>query len=161
MRSIIPVLGFLALPIAEIAAFIYVGQSIGVLRTIGLVVLSAIVGVSVLRYQGLSAFRKINREIRSGQPPEQGLADGFMIAIAALLLIVPGFITDIIGLLLLVPPLRRMIWIYASRNMRVTTYYGGHRRGRRRPDDYVDLSPEDYRREDDAPSNGPRLDKPD
>ena len=103
MPPIIPVLFFLALPIAEIAAFIYVGQAIGVLNTIGLVILSAFVGVAVLRYQGLSAFRNINRAIRRGEPPELRLADGFLIALAAILLIVPGFFTDLLAIVFMLP----------------------------------------------------------
>ena len=165
MRPIIPVLVFLALPILEIATFIYVGSAIGVLKTILLVILSAIVGVAVLRYQGLSAFRKINRDIQTGHAPEVGIIHGFLIMIAGILLIVPGFITDVFGLLLLLPPARTLVWHFVSRNVIVNYSARGHgfRRGRGR-DDFVDLSPKDYRREDnDAKKKGdddPRLKPP-
>lgn len=164
MRPIIPVLVFLALPILEIATFIYVGAAIGVLKTILLVVLSAIVGIAVLRYQGLSAFRKINRDIQTGHAPEVGIAHGFLIVIAGFLLIVPGFITDIVGLLLLLPPVRSLVWRFVSRNIIVNYSFRGRgfRRGRR-GDDFVDLSPEDYRRKDEPENrqgNDPRLNRP-
>jgi UPF0716 protein FxsA len=163
MRPIIPVLMFLALPILEIVTFIYVGSAIGVLKTVLLVIAAAVLGVAVLRYQGLSALRKINRDIQTGQAPEAGIANGFLVAIAGFLLIVPGFITDIIGLALLLPPVRRLVWGFVSRNMVVSyNYAGGFRRGKRR-EDFVDLSPDDYRRDDDEPNdrpgNNPRLDR--
>jgi UPF0716 protein FxsA len=161
MRSIIPVLTFLALPILEIATFIYVGQAIGVFKTIGLVVLAAILGVAILRYQGLSAFRKINRDIRTGQPPAAGIANGFLIVVAGFLLILPGFITDAVGVLLMLPPVRHLVWGFVSRNMIVTTNFSGGFRRRKGREDYVDLSPEDYSRDDDRPGNDPRLRRPD
>lgn len=165
MRPIIPVLIFLALPILEIATFIYVGSAIGVLKTLLLIVSAAIVGVAVLRYQGLSAFRKINRDIQTGQAPEAGIVHGFLIMIAGFLLIIPGFITDLVGLLLLLPPVRSLVWKIVGRNMVVNYNFRGRGfRGGRNRDDFVDLSPEDYRRDDDqndTPRNDPRLNRPD
>lgn len=161
MRPTIPVLAILALPILEIATFIYIGGTIGALKTILLVMLAAVLGVAVLRYQGLSAFRKINRDIRKGHPPEAGIADGFLIVIAGILLIIPGFLTDIIGLLLLIPILRHLAWGLVSRNMVVHYDYASDFRNNRRQEDYVDLAPEDYRRDDERPNNGPQLRRPD
>jgi UPF0716 protein FxsA len=112
----------------------------------------------ILRYQGLDALRKVNRDIRQHRPPAEGIVDGFMIVIASFLLIIPGFISDIVGLLLIVPPIRHLIWRLFGRGMNVT-YSRGFRRRKR--DDYVDLSPEDFRRQDDRPSPNPRLREPD
>jgi UPF0716 protein FxsA len=161
MRAIIPLLVFLAMPILEIATFIYFGGAIGAFKTLLLVVLAAVIGVAVLRYQGLSAFRKINRDIQKGQAPEAGIVNGFLIMVAGLLLIIPGFLTDIAGLLLMIPLVRRLVWGFVSRNMVVSyKFAGGFRPGRRR-DEFVDLSPEDFRRGDDLPGNDPRLHRPD
>jgi UPF0716 protein FxsA len=159
MPAIVPLFVLLAFPILEIATFVYVGQWLGVWRTVGLVVLAAVAGVAILRYQGLGALRKVNRDIRLHQPPEQGIIDGFLIVIASFLLIIPGFLSDVVGLLLIVPPIRHLIWRLFGRSINVT-YSRGFRRGWRR-DDYVDLSPDDFRRDDDRPSSDPRLRKPD
>jgi UPF0716 protein FxsA len=159
MPAIVPLFVLLAFPILEIATFVYVGQWLGVWRTVGLVVLAAIAGVAMLRYQGLGALRKINKDLRRAQPPGEGIIDGFMIVVASFLLIIPGFLSDMVGLLLIVPPIRRQVWRLLGRSINVT-YSGNFRRGRRR-DDFVDLSPDDFRRQDEPPSRSPRLQEPD
>ena len=161
MRPIIPVLAFLALPILEIVTFIYVGSAIGALKTVLLVVFAAILGVAVLRYQGLSAFRKINRDIQKGQAPEAGIANGFLVVVAGFLLIIPGFLTDAIGLLLMIPFVRRLVWGFVSRNMVVSYKYAGGFRRRQGRDDYVDLSPDEYTKDGDRQGTDPRLKRPD
>lgn len=155
MPAIVPLLVLLAFPILEIATFVYVGQWLGVWKTVGLVILAAIVGVAILRYQGLGALRRINRDLRRAQPPARGIVDGFMIVIASFLLILPGFISDVAGLLLIIPPIRHLVWRLWGRSINVT-YSSGFRRGHRRSD-YVDLSPEDFRRQERGPSSDPRL----
>lgn len=156
MPAIVPLFVLLAFPILEIATFIYVGQWIGVWKTIGLVILAAVVGVAILRYQGLGALRKINRDLRRAQPPAAGIVDGFMIVIASLLLIIPGFLSDILGLLLIIPPVRHLVWRLWGRSINVRTFSTGFRGGRKR-DDFVDLPPEDFSRQDKGPSDSPRL----
>lgn len=157
MPAIVPLILILAFPILEIATFVYVGQWLGVWNTVGLVVLAAILGVIILRSQGLGALRKINRDLSRAQPPAEGIVDGFMIVVASILLIIPGFISDVVGLLLIVPPVRHLVWRLFGRSIRVQTYSSGFRRRRRR-DDFVDLPPEDYRRDDgDQTAPKPRL----
>ncbi len=156
MPAIVPLFVLLAFPILEIVTFIYVGQWLGVWKTIGLVILAAVLGVAILRTQGLGALRKINKDLRRAQPPAKGIIDGFMIVVASFLLIIPGFLSDIVGLLLIIPPVRHLIWRLLGRSISVRAYSTGFRRGRRR-DDYVDLSPEDFRREKDDPSDNPQL----
>ena len=156
MPAIVPLFVLLAFPILEIATFIYVGQWLGVWKTIGLVVLAAVLGVAILRTQGLGALRKINKDLRRAQPPAKGIIDGFMIVIASFLLIIPGFLSDVVGLLLIIPPIRHLIWRLLGQSISVRATSTGFRRSRRR-DDYVDLSPEDFRRENDNPSDNPRL----
>lgn len=156
MPAIMPLFLLLALPILEIATFIYVGQWLGVWQTVGLVILSALLGVTILRYQGLGALRKIDKDLRRAQPPAGGIIDGFMIVIAAFLLIIPGFLTDLLGLLLIIPAVRRLVWHFIGRSINVTYSSGFRRRGQRRQD-FVDLAPEDYRRQDGDEPENPRL----
>lgn len=153
MPAVVPLFMFLALPVVEIALFVYVGQWLGVWKTIGLVILAAVLGVAILRYQGLGALRKINRDLRKARPPADGIVDGFMIVVASLLLIIPGFLTDFLGLLLIIPPIRHLVWRLWGRSVRIRTYSGHPRRGRRR-EEFYDLPPEDFRR-DDAPGDPP------
>ena len=160
MPAIVPLFVLLAFPILEIATFIYVGQWLGIWRTVGLVILAAVLGVAILRYQGLGALRKINKDLRRAQPPAEGIVDGFMIVVASFLLIIPGFLSDIAGLLLIVPPIRHLIWRLLGRTINVRSYSTGFRRGKAR-DDFVDLSPDDFSRQDDDSSSNPRLRKRD
>ena len=118
---IIPIL-LILIPVIEIAVFIYVGQAIGVWKVIALVFLSAIIGAMLLRYQSLSVLKKINRDIRQGQTPEVGLVDGVLIVIGALLLIIPGFVTDAIGLLLMIPFVRGAIRHAVRSRITVTSF---------------------------------------
>jgi UPF0716 protein FxsA len=97
---------FVGLPIAEIAVFILVGGAIGVLPTLALVVLAAVAGVAVVRWQGLQTLVRLQASLESGGDPTGPLAHGALVAIAGVLLVIPGFITDVVGLLLLVPAVR-------------------------------------------------------
>lgn len=110
-----------ALPLLEIGTFILVGKAIGVLATLGLVIASVLVGATILRLRGLSMLARMRAALASGELPGAALADGVMVGIGAVLLIVPGFVTDVVGLLLLTPPIRRLIYRVLSRNMRVAT----------------------------------------
>lgn len=165
MRTSLPLLAFLATPILEIATFILVGQRIGVGPTLLLVVFAGFAGVMILRRQGLGALKKLNRNLRRESLSGEGLADNLLIAIAAVLLIIPGFLTDIVALLLLLPPVRRLIWRHWANKIQMRTYYtsshssGPNRNGARSKDDFVDLSPEDFRRDIDP--DAPRLNRPD
>jgi UPF0716 protein FxsA len=157
MPALLPLFVVLGLPILEIATFVYVGQWLGVWRTVGLVVLAALVGVTLLRYQGIGALKRVNRDLRHAQPPAESIVDGFMIVIASILLIIPGFLTDIAGLLLMIPLVRRLVWRLWGKSINVS-YTNGFRRRKR--SDFVDLSPEDFRRQDDPQSPSRRLDSP-
>ncbi|UXN61882.1 FxsA family protein [Phyllobacterium zundukense] len=146
MRSLVP-LFVLALPFLEIAGFIVVGSEIGVLATLGLIILSIFVGVFLLRFQGLGLIQKIREETAAGRTPKRELVHGVMLVFAAFLLIIPGFITDIIGLLLFIPAVRDFGWRCISD--RVVVVNSGER-PRRRPDTsrikdrVIELDPEDY-----------------
>jgi UPF0716 protein FxsA len=119
----------LALPLLEIATFVIVGSQIGVLATIGLVLASVVLGMVLLRTQGVGALARAQAELQAGRDPGAHIVNAVMTVVAAILLLVPGFLTDIAGLLLLVPVVRHLAWralksrIAVSR--RFATFQGG------------------------------------
>jgi len=102
---------FLLLPLMEITGFVLVGQWLGVLATIALVIASSLLGVLVLRSQGVSLAQRLRRP-RSGDPQQaaQSVLSSTAQVFGGLLLILPGFITDILGLMLLIPVVRSTLW---------------------------------------------------
>ncbi len=111
---------FILVPIIEIALFIQVGGAIGLWPTIGLVLLSAIVGTALIRSQGARAMLEIQESFRTLSDPTRPLAHGAMILFAGVLLLTPGFFTDTIGLLLLIPGVRDWVMRRAGRHVNVT-----------------------------------------
>jgi UPF0716 protein FxsA len=107
------------IPLAEIAVFILVGGRIGVAATLALILLTAAAGAVLLRRQGLATLGRIRSELNAERIPARQLADGAMIAIAALLLLTPGFVTDAAGLLLFVPAVRAAIWRQGAKRVSV------------------------------------------
>lgn len=95
--------------IAELAVIIAVGQAIGALWTILLLIAVSVAGVSLLRRQGTRTLTAFTEGVRSGRPPVPEMADGVLIAIASALILFPGFISDIAALVLLFPPTRAAI----------------------------------------------------
>lgn len=140
----------LALPLLEIAGFVVVGQAIGALATVGLVVASTVAGSLLLRHQGLGVMARVRAETEAGRDPSRQLAHGAMIVLAAVLLIVPGFLTDILALLLLLPPVRDFAWrglksrIVMAGDLGMAGFRGGFRDGSRART--IDLDDEDYSR---------------
>ena len=135
----------------EIAGFVVVGRQIGALATVGLVLASAIAGSLLLRHQGFGVMARVRDEMNAGRDPSQALAHGAMIVLAAILLIVPGFITDIAGLLLFLPPVRDFVWRrFKGRVVMATSFGSGGFRTRRR-DKTIDLDSDDYSRKDGQP----------
>lgn len=125
MIRFIPLL-LLALPLIEIALFIVVGRAIGVLPTLGLVIAAVVVGGFVLRQQGLGVLNRMRTNMQTGTLPGQTLFDGMLLALAAVLLIIPGFLGDFIAILLLLPPVRGWLYKTLTRNVTVvqtTTSY--------------------------------------
>jgi UPF0716 protein FxsA len=100
---------FIALPIAELYVIIQVGQAIGLLPTLALLFLDGIVGAALARGQGRAAWQRLNLALAEGRVPAKETADGAMIILGGALLLTPGFITDVVGVLLLVPPTRALI----------------------------------------------------
>jgi UPF0716 protein FxsA len=106
--ALLLVLIFIVLPVAEIYVIIKVGEAIGVWPTIGLLILDGFLGAALLRHQGRAAWRRFNEALGAGKVPAREVFDGAMVILGGAFLISPGFITDVIGLLLLLPPSRAM-----------------------------------------------------
>lgn len=119
-------LGFLALPLIEIALFILVGRAIGLLPTLGLVILAALAGALLLRQQGLGVVARLRSNVNAGTIPGRTMFDTMLIGLAALLLILPGFLSDAAALALLIPGVRSAIFAALAGRVRVvettTTY---------------------------------------
>ncbi|MEX0973281.1 MAG: FxsA family protein [Solirubrobacterales bacterium] len=110
---------FILVPILELWVIIEVGGLIGILPTLALLLAMSILGATLLRHQGRDAWQRFNRAIAERRFPGREVADGLMITIGGVLLLTPGFITDAIGLLLLLPPTRaiarRLVLAYVGR----------------------------------------------
>jgi UPF0716 protein FxsA len=100
------VIFFIVVPIAELYVIIKVGGLIGVWPTLGLLLADAVLGSLLLRHQGRGAWRRFNEALAQRRFPGKEVADGVLIVIGGTLLLTPGFLTDIVGLLLLIPPTR-------------------------------------------------------
>lgn len=105
------ILAFLILPALEIYLFIAVGELIGPIPTIALTILTAVLGATLVRTQGLSVMRRAQESVNRGEAPVQEALDGLALFVAGVLLVVPGFFTDAIGGLLLIPLVRHAIGI--------------------------------------------------
>ncbi len=100
---------FLIVPIVEIYLLIQVGGLIGVMPTIGLVVLTAVIGAALLRAQGLQTYLRFNQALSEGRLPATEILEGVALLIGGALLLTPGFFTDFIGFICLIPLSRRML----------------------------------------------------
>lgn len=100
---------FVAVPIVEIALFISVGGAIGLWTTLAVVVLTAMIGTALMRQQGRRALRELQAAIAHGDNPTDPVAQGALILVAGLLLLTPGFFTDSVGFLLLIPAVRMVV----------------------------------------------------
>ena len=155
-----PFLLLLALPLIEIAVFVEVGRQIGVLPTIALVVLSSMAGGILLRIQGFGILARIRQQIERGQNPSRELAHGVMVVVAAILLLIPGFVTDIVGILLFIPPVRDFGWHLIRNRITVIDNFGvsGWRSSRRDFGKTIDLDEEEFSRGPNPQSPWRRLD---
>jgi UPF0716 protein FxsA len=100
---------FIVVPIVELYVIIKVGELIGVWPTIGLLLAGALFGSWLLRHQGRSAWRRFNEAIGQRRFPGKEVADGALIIVGGTLLLTPGFLTDIVGIVLLIPPTRALV----------------------------------------------------
>lgn len=156
--SFLPVI-ILAMPILEIAGFIVVGKALGLWLTIGLILLTSFLGLIILRSGGLDMARDLQKASRTGTEPAKAMISGGMRVIAGILLFLPGFITDAVGLLLLIPAFRTFIWKAVGPRVVVAGSFKSAGAGFRTSPQpggtskVVDLGEDDFHR--DGPNNSP------
>lgn len=141
---------FLFVPLIEIACFVVIGQAIGLWPTLLGVLVTALAGSLVLRYQGMALLAQIRETMGRGMLPARALADAMMVAIAGVLLLTPGYFTDLLGILLLIPPVRSLIYAFLKRRMQIVAVgqggYGWNTERRVEDDGTIDLDADDWRR---------------
>jgi UPF0716 protein FxsA len=101
-------LAFIAMPIVEIWLIFQVGGSLGAMSTIGLIVVTAVVGAALAKHQGFAVVQRVQRAMQTGEEVGLSVVEAAMVLAAAVMMLLPGFITDGIGIALLVPPIRRV-----------------------------------------------------
>ncbi len=134
---------FIIVPVIEIAIFVWIGGLVGIWWTLGGVLLTAIAGSLLLRWQGARIWSRINATLRQGAFPAREIVDGVMIAIAGVLLLTPGYFTDLLGLLLFVPALRLAVFRFLRSRIAIVSGPTSFMRD----DDSVDLNSGEWRDE--------------
>src|SRR3954453_84964 len=127
---------FIVVPIAELYVIIQVGQAIGVLPTIAILLLDSLIGSWLLRTPGRAVWRRFNATLAAGRVPAREGGDGAVVIFGGALLITPGFISDVLGVILLVPPARAIVRAILTRGARtrvVMRVAGGVNGARREP----------------------------
>lgn len=142
----------IVLPLIEIAGFALVGSLIGVLPTVALAIATTVLGAVLLRIQGFGALMRIRATLEAGGTPGRDVVHGLMIALAGLLLVVPGFFTDALGLVLFLPPVRELVWRFLKARIVVVGTAGRPAQGfRREGSRTIELDADDFARRDDTP----------
>jgi UPF0716 protein FxsA len=113
-----PLLILFAWPVAEIVAAIFVAKAVGVLLMILLLIVGWPLGIWALRSQGRAVWRRLGVAVAEGRPPAREVLDGALVLTGGMLMIIPGFITDVLGVLLLLPPTRFLVRAWVERNFR-------------------------------------------
>ena len=138
---------FVTIPIVEIALFIQVGGWLGLWPTLGIVILTAILGTVLVRAQGLQAMGQIKSNLNELKDPTEALAHGAMILASGLLLLTPGFFTDAVGFSLLIPPVRLALFHWIRSKVRVQSFVDINTQQQTHPNeadvidaDYVDIT---------------------
>src|SRR3954449_10764237 len=130
------VLLFIVVPVVELFVIIQVGEAIGVLPTIALLIADSVLGSLLMRSQGRAAWRRFNAVLAEGRVPHREVLDGVLVIFGGALLLTPGFVTDILGVVLLLPPTRAVIRGLLVRRLlprMVVTGLGGLGRAQRGP----------------------------
>ena len=158
---------FLAVPLAEILVIVEVAQRTGIIETIALLLIVSILGAWLVKSEGMGVIRKIQFQLIQGQIPNKELLDGGLILIAGVLMLTPGFITDVVGLLLLFPltrPIIRRLFFKRIVNQPFTAMGSESKRstfnftrGSSFGMENGDIEIVDLRREDDDPRDPPSL----
>jgi len=106
---------FIGLPVLEIWLLISVGGALGLLPTLGVCIVTGVVGAWLAKAQGGSVLRRVQERVARGELPAKELVDGVMILVAGVMLMTPGFVTDGVGVLLLLPPVRVLVRRWGQR----------------------------------------------
>jgi UPF0716 protein FxsA len=114
---------FVGMPILELAVLLQVGGAIGVLNTVALLVLMGAVGSWLVKREGLGVLRRVQRAVGEGRAPGNELLDGFFVLLGGALMIAPGFVSDVLGISLMLPPVRAVLRPVVRRRI------AGRRRG--------------------------------
>jgi len=138
MNSVL--IAIILVPVIEIYLFIKIGSQIGAFNTISLIFITAIIGIFYARYEGLNTLKSGFTQLIKNELPAYEIISGAIIAFAAMLLIIPGFMTDIIGFLLIFPLTRKLILKNLSSKFKVKT---------KRDENFIDGEYEDIEKEDD------------
>lgn len=129
---------FLAVPLIEIALFIQIGGFIGLWPTLGIVIITAFLGTWLMRAQGASAMIQLRDSFGELRDPTEPLAHGAMILVAGALLLTPGFFTDAVGFLLLVPVVRSALFAFLRSRVKVQSFtMGNQQQPRENPSDTI------------------------
>jgi len=129
MPLLLIVLLFIVIPLAELYVILQVGDAIGVVPTILLLALDSLVGSLLLRSQGRAVWRQFNAALAEGRVPHREVLDGVAVIFGGAFLITPGFITDVVGMLLLLPPTRSALRGLVVRRIGKRLSVGGRRPG--------------------------------
>jgi UPF0716 protein FxsA len=129
------VLLFLVVPLLELYVIIQVGQEIGALNTVALLLLDSLVGAWLMKREGLGVFRRLQAQLEQGAIPGKELVDAFLILFGGALMLTPGFLTDGLGMALLLPPVRVVVRRVLARRFKAMAI---HRSGFG-PTDVIDL----------------------
>lgn len=117
---------FVIIPLVEITLLIEIGSQIGVLATIAWLILAAMLGILLIRIQGIATLMRARELVGQGKAPAAALAHGLLLACAGVLLIVPGFASDTLAFLLLIPALRQLIIGFWARKVKTSTSFRGN-----------------------------------
>ena len=117
---------FIIVPLVEIYLFIKVGSLIGALATVALVIITALAGVSLLRIQGFQTMAKFQQQMVNGELPADTMVEGMALLFGGVLLLTPGFLTDAIGFLCLIPLTRRVVVRWLMQNFFLQSRFSGH-----------------------------------
>jgi UPF0716 protein FxsA len=136
---------FIGVPALEIYVLIKVGGIVGALPTMGIIIVTGMVGAALAKQQGMAALRKAQSSLMAGQEIGNSLVEGALVLVAAVLMLTPGFITDVVGIGLLLPPIRavaaRRVMAWGAKRVQSNVVIGG-------------FPGHDYRDDDDEPPPG-------
>lgn len=132
---------FLVVPLVELYVIIQVGQAIGALNVIGLLIVMSVAGGWLMKREGLGVLRRVQQQLDRGAVPGKEIVDGFLILFGGALMLTPGFLTDVLGIALLLPPVRAVVRVALAKRFKTIAVHridvnGPYAGGR---DDVIDL----------------------